>query len=51
MHPALVVEDLDGLIATLVAAGYEWKPAEELDGVRRGHTKDPFGNRIELVAG
>ena len=51
MHPALVVADLDGLVATLVAAGYEWKPAEELDGVRRGHTRDPFGNRIELVAG
>jgi catechol 2,3-dioxygenase-like lactoylglutathione lyase family enzyme len=50
MHPALVVDDLDGLVARLVAAGYEWKPSDELPGVTRGHTKDPFGNRIELVA-
>jgi hypothetical protein len=50
MHPALVVEDLDALVHTLVAAGYEWKPSDELPGVRRGHTKDPFGNRIELIA-
>ena len=49
MHPALLVDDLDAWIATLVAAGYEWKPAEEIPGTRRGHTKDPFGNRIELV--
>lgn len=49
MHPALVVSDLDALVARLVAAGCEWKPAEELPDVRRGHTKDPAGNRIELV--
>ena len=49
MHPALVVTDLDALIAKLHAAGCEWKPAEELPDVRRGHTKDPAGNRIELV--
>ena len=51
MHPALVVDDLDALVARLVAAGFEWKPSDELPGVRRGHTKDPFGNRIELVEG
>ena len=50
MHPALVVEDLDALIARLVAAGFEWRDSDELPGVRRGHTKDPFGNRIELIA-
>jgi catechol 2,3-dioxygenase-like lactoylglutathione lyase family enzyme len=50
MHPALVVDDLDALVRKLVAAGYEWKPSDELPGVVRGHTKDPFGNRIELVA-
>ena len=49
MHPALVVDDLDALIGKLVAAGYEWQDSDELPGVRRGHTKDPFGNRIELV--
>jgi catechol 2,3-dioxygenase-like lactoylglutathione lyase family enzyme len=50
MHPALVVDDLEALVAKLVAAGYEWKPSDELPGVQRGHTKDPFGNRIELIA-
>ncbi len=49
MHPALVVDDLDALVEKLVAAGYSSKPSDELPGVRRGHTKDPFGNRIELV--
>lgn len=51
MHPALVVTDLDTLIARLAAAGHEWKPSDELPGVRRGHTKDPAGNRIELIEG
>lgn len=49
MHPALVVDDLDALVAKLVAAGCEWTPSDELPGTKRGHTKDPFGNRIELV--
>ena len=59
MHPALVVDDLDALVGKLVAAGYEWKPSpvgdfqgssNELPCVQRGHTRDPFGNRIELIA-
>jgi catechol 2,3-dioxygenase-like lactoylglutathione lyase family enzyme len=50
MHPALVVDDLDALVQALAGAGYEWKPSNELPGVPRGHTKDPFGNRIELIA-
>ena len=49
MHPALKVADLDAWKQRLVAAGCEWKDADDLPGVRRGHTKDPFGNRIELV--
>ncbi len=51
MHPALVVSDLDTLVARLIAAGCEWKPSDELPGTKRGHTRDPFGNRIELIAG
>jgi catechol 2,3-dioxygenase-like lactoylglutathione lyase family enzyme len=48
-HPALLVEDLDGLATTLTAAGYECIPADgEIPGVRRFHTRDPFGNRIEF---
>jgi len=49
-HPALVVTDLAALEARLAAAGYDFKPALDQPGVRRGHTWDPFGNRIELVA-
>ena len=49
MHPALVVDDLAAVKARLVAAGCEWREATDLPGVRRGHTKDPFGNRIELA--
>lgn len=48
-HPALVVDGLDAYLARLAAAGAPWKPATDLPAVRRGHTEDPFGNRIELI--
>ena len=48
-HPALVVDDLEALVARVTAAGCPWKPTDELPGVRRGHITDPFGNRIELI--
>jgi catechol 2,3-dioxygenase-like lactoylglutathione lyase family enzyme len=51
MHPAFVVDDLDVLVARLEAAGAAWTPSDELAGMRRGHTRDPFGNRLELIAG
>jgi catechol 2,3-dioxygenase-like lactoylglutathione lyase family enzyme len=48
-HPALLVEDLDGLAAALSVAGYECIPADgEIPGIRRFHTSDSFGNRIEF---
>jgi catechol 2,3-dioxygenase-like lactoylglutathione lyase family enzyme len=50
-HPALVCRDYDGLLARLGAAGVEARPATEVPGVTRCHVDDPFGNRIELVAG
>jgi len=50
-HPAFLVDDLDTLEARLVAAGHECTRADgELPGVRRFHTADPFGNRIEFQA-
>ena len=49
MHPALVVTDLPAMCARLAAAGCEWRAANDLPGTQRGHTKDPFGNRIELI--
>src|SRR5262245_38897774 len=50
-HPALRIADLDGLAATLAAAGHRVDWDDELPGVRRCYTDDPFGNRIELIAG
>jgi catechol 2,3-dioxygenase-like lactoylglutathione lyase family enzyme len=48
-HPALLVDDLDGAEAELAAAGYECVRSDgEIPGVRRFHTHDPFGNRVEF---
>ena len=48
-HPAFLVDDLDGLAATLTAAGHECTPGDgEIPGVHRFHTFDPFGNRLEF---
>jgi catechol 2,3-dioxygenase-like lactoylglutathione lyase family enzyme len=48
-HPAFIVEDLAGLIATLSEAGYATRPDEPLPGSTRVFVDDPFGNRIELI--
>jgi catechol 2,3-dioxygenase-like lactoylglutathione lyase family enzyme len=48
-HPALLADDLDGLAAALTAAGCDCVRADgEIPGVRRFHTRDPFGNRVEF---
>jgi catechol 2,3-dioxygenase-like lactoylglutathione lyase family enzyme len=48
-HPALLVTELDALHERLSGAGYECVRADgEIAGVRRFHTGDPFGNRIEF---
>lgn len=48
-HPALLVTDLDALAAQLTRAGYACVSSDgELPGVRRFHSADPFGNRIEF---
>ena len=49
-HPAFVMEDLAGLISRVQNAGYETDTSQPpLDGYRRAHIFDPFGNRIELM--
>ena len=50
-HPAFLVTDLDGLSLTLADAGatLSWSSGE-IPGVRRFHTTDPFGNRLEFQA-
>jgi len=50
-HPALRCTDFDALLAKLNAAGVAFTPDDNVDGVRRGYIEDPFGNRIELIAG
>ncbi|GAB4011811.1 VOC family protein [Nocardioides ultimimeridianus] len=48
-HPAFLVDDLDGLAARLEHAGHACVRSNgEIPGVRRFHTTDPFGNRVEF---
>ena len=49
-HLGLRVGDLDGLAERLGKAGHEVVWDERWPGVRRFHTFDPFGNRLELIA-
>jgi len=49
-HPAFVVDDLEALIARIQDAGYDVDTSQPpLDGYKRAHVFDPFGNRIELM--
>lgn len=48
-HPALVVEGLNEILAKCEAAKLTIKPDAEIDGRRRVHVFDPFGNRLELI--
>jgi catechol 2,3-dioxygenase-like lactoylglutathione lyase family enzyme len=50
-HPALRCRDYDSLITHLRQRGVQIVAAEDVPGVQRCHIFDPFGNRIELVAG
>ena len=49
-HPAFIVEDLEILLVKVQRAGYETDTSQPaLDGYKRAHIFDPFGNRIELM--
>lgn len=49
-HPAFIVDDLDDLVARVKSAGFETDASQPpLDGFKRAHVFDPFGNRIELM--
>jgi catechol 2,3-dioxygenase-like lactoylglutathione lyase family enzyme len=49
-HPAFIVDHLDPLIAKIQNAGYDIDTSQPaLDGYKRAHIFDPFGNRIELM--
>jgi len=48
-HPALLVDDLAGLVERLRTDGVTIRDDEPLDGYDRVYVDDPFGNRIELL--
>jgi hypothetical protein len=48
-HPALLVEGLDALRAVLDEEGVEIRDDAPLEGFRRFHAWDPFGNRLEFL--
>jgi catechol 2,3-dioxygenase-like lactoylglutathione lyase family enzyme len=49
-HPAFLVDDLRSIIEKVQHTGYEIDTAQPpLDGYKRAHIFDPFGNRIELM--
>jgi catechol 2,3-dioxygenase-like lactoylglutathione lyase family enzyme len=48
-HPAFVVDDLDALRALLDEVGVETRDDAPLEGFRRFHGWDPFGNRLEFL--
>lgn len=49
-HPAFVVDNLDVLVEKVQIVGYETDTSQPpLDGYKRAHIFDPFGNRIELM--
>ena len=50
-HPAFSVAGYDELLNRLAAAGVEVSEDDSIPGVRRRYLDDPWGNRIELVAG
>ncbi|WP_114569776.1 LD-carboxypeptidase [Exiguobacterium flavidum] len=48
-HPAFTVPDLDLIAGRLADSGHAVMFDERLAPIRRLYTKDPFGNRIELI--
>ena len=49
-HPAFLVDDLEALLARLQSSGHETDTSQPpLEGYKRAHVFDPFGNRIELM--
>jgi predicted enzyme related to lactoylglutathione lyase len=48
-HPGFAVDDLDAMAARVAAAGGEVVWDDRWPAVRRFHTADPFGNRVELI--
>jgi catechol 2,3-dioxygenase-like lactoylglutathione lyase family enzyme len=48
-HFALVVDDFDRVRASIDERGAPWTDQEDVFGGRRGFTRDPAGNRVEVL--
>ena len=49
-HVALRVSGYAELCRSLTDAGLPVTPSDEIPGIARCHTSDPFGNRLELIS-
>ncbi len=47
-HPCLLVDDVDRVAAAVTAYGGDVRWDDSIPGVRRFHTDDPCGNRVEI---
>lgn len=47
-HPCLLVDDIDAAAGAVASAGGDVRWDEAIPGIRRFHTDDPVGNRVEL---
>ena len=48
-HFGLVVDDFDAVLTRLAAAEAPWEDQPQIFGGRRGFTRDPEGNRVEIL--
>ena len=48
-HCAVIVESVASIAAAARAEGAEWIDVEPVMGSARGFTRDPAGNRIEVM--
>jgi catechol 2,3-dioxygenase-like lactoylglutathione lyase family enzyme len=48
-HFGLVVDDFDDVLSRLRDAGAPWEDQPPIFGGRRGFTRDPEGNRVEIL--
>jgi catechol 2,3-dioxygenase-like lactoylglutathione lyase family enzyme len=48
-HPAFLVDNIATLRAALADAGFPLSEEKPIEGYMRFFTKDPFGNRIEIM--
>lgn len=50
-HPGISVDDVDALAERVAASGAPVTWDDSIPGVRRFHTSDPVGNRLEFQQG